>query len=342
MKHLWRGPFGLTFRRCLRFATLPTALATAAAIVLATRLQPAIDGEAPAAASPWLALPMVVAALASTLAAAVFWPTFARTRPGRAWIERWSGGRLAGAGGALAGALAAILVLQLPLTIGLARWLGAPAAARQRVELHAIGTPVLDPHQTRLTFRVPSAQPVAELWLRPRIGMPDGPWQGTVVAAVADGEPLGTLPVPFVDDRQLARLRFPPRTIRELTLVRTGGSVPLVFLPESAGLAGANVHSGVANGLWLALVALLPPFVALALASWFGRAAALPTTLTVVFAIVFLLTVGGAGPFDPALVALFRGQWVANGDIFTRCVPSLAVGCLAMIGAMWMRPEVRT
>jgi len=336
-----RGPLGLTCRRCLALAALPTLLTALASALLHRWLRPELGGEAaPATASPWLALPMVVAAMTCAVAAVVFWPTFANGRPGRQWIDRAQRGRLGGVGAAIAGALLAQLVLTLPLTTWLADRLDAPRHARCHYELTA-PQPILDEQRPRLTFAVPTTEPIGEVWLRPLAGLPTGSWHGTTVEILADGEPLPALPAPIANNRQLARVQFPGRTIRELTIVRTGGSVPLAFVDDTAGLVGDATRSNRWNGAWLAVLALLPSAVAMALAACCGLAAGLPTVIGVVVSTVFLLTGGGLGIFDHGVLALLRGQWLAPSRVFPRCAASLAVGFFAMILTMLLRPRVR-
>lgn len=338
---LLRGPLGLSCRRCLTVVAPPTLVAALAAGLLHWLLPPQLgDDRAPAAASPWLALPMVVAAMGCAVVAAVFWPTFARARPGRDWVDRAQRGWTGGIGGAIAGALLAQFVLTLPLTTVLAALLGAPGAAHSHVALRASTLPVLDAQRPRLTFPVPTGEAVGEVWLRPLVGLPSGAWQGTTVDVFADGERLPALGGAFVDNRQLARVRFPGRTIRELTVVHTAGTLPLLFEEQSIGVVGDADHSNLANGALLALLALLPTFVALALAGCCGLAAGLATVLAVVASALFLQTLGGLGAFDAALLALLRGQWLAASAHFPRTAPSLALGCTAMIATMVLRPKV--
>jgi hypothetical protein len=295
---------------------------------------------APGAASPWLLLPLLVAATACTFAAALFWPTFALRRPGRAWVDRAQRGPLRGAGAAIAGALLAQCVLTVPLAIVLAPVLGAPAAAQLHVDLPPPAVPVIDAQHARLQFVVPTHEAIGELQLRPQVGLPSGAWIGTTLDVLVDGERLPAGTVPIADDRQLARVTFASRVVRELTLVHTGGTVPLVFTPGTASVVGSDAHATAANAAWLALLALAPSFVALALGVFCGRAAGTPTVVAVVLAALLVQLVAGVGPFGNALLALFRGQWLGAEVVFQRCAPSLAVGCVAMILAMFRRPLV--
>lgn len=335
-----RGPGGLCGRRALRTAAVPTLLAALLAGACFGPWRADLgEANAPAAASPWLALPMLVAAASVVVTTILFWPAFGTRRPGSPWLDRVQRGRLGGLGAAIAGALLAQFVVTLPLATLLAPWLGAPATARAD---HALSTdaPVLDASRPVVTFVVPTDEPLAGLWLRPLVGLPSGAWLGTTVAVYADGERLPELARPFADNRQLARLPLPGRVVREIRLQRVDGNVPLVFADGSAGLVGATAHAGAWNGVRFALLALLPTFVALALAAVCGLAAGLPTVLAVAISALFLATVGGLGIFDHALLSLFRGQWLASDAVFPRCAASLAVGCLAMIVTMLLRPRI--
>jgi hypothetical protein len=335
-----RGPLGLTLRRCLAVAALPTLLAAVAGAVLQRVLRPALAGDdAPAAATPWLALPMLTAAFTCALAAVLFWPTFARARPGQQWIDRLQRGRLGGVGGAIAGALLAQLALTLPLTTALAAWLGAPKTAHAHAALVADGDGLLTADRPRVVLRVPGGGPIGEVWLRPQVGLPAGPFVATTLALFADGERLDAAPT-FADNRQLARIVFAPRPVRELALERAAGTAPLWFAPDSAVAVGAAARPHVVNGAVVAALALLPTFVALALAALCGLGAALPTVIAVVAGTLVVTTVGGLGVFDPALLALFRGQAAAACWVFPAGAPSLGVGCLAMIVTMFLRARV--
>lgn len=338
----WRGALGLCLRRCLRVAAFPTLLAALLSLTLHHWLRPQLGAEAaPGAASIWLALPLAAAASACALSAVRFWPTFAPGRPGRQWVDRLQRDRLGGRGGAVLGALLAQLALTLPLALGLAAAIGAPGAAHAHVGLQATGTAVLDPTRPRVTFAVPDDEPMRELVLRPLVGMPTGEWIGTSIDVLADGESLGVPTAAIVDSRQVLRVPFPPRAIRELTLVRHDGTVPLGFPAGTVQLLGANAHGRAANAAMLALVTLVPGFVALALGACCGLAAGLATVLAVVATALFLQFAGGLGGFEGAVLALLRGQWLSPAAVFPTCAPSLAVGCLAMIATMLLAPRRR-
>ena len=338
----WRGAFGLCLRRCLRLALLPTLLAALAALGVHHWLRPQLGGEhAPGAASLWFAMPLAVAASMCTFGAVQFWPTFAPARPGRQWADRLQRDRLAGRGGAVLGALVAQLVLTLPLAPALACAFGAPAAAHAHVTLRATGMAVLDPVRPRVTFAVPTDEPLREVVLRPLVGMPAGDWIGTTFDVLADGESLGMPPVAIADSRQMVRVPFTPRPIRELTLVRQGGTVPLGFPDGAVEGVGETAHGRAANAVVLALLTLLPGFVAMALGACCGLAAGLATVLAVVATALFLQFAGGLGGFEGAVLALLRGRWLWPDAVFPACAPSLAVGGVAMIAVMLLAPRCR-
>ncbi|MCK5943397.1 MAG: hypothetical protein KAI24_15555, partial [Planctomycetes bacterium] len=76
MTSIRRGPFGLTARLCLRVATIPTTLAAAVALLGEALDTPVVADAGPvaAAATPWLTLPLFVAAITCCLCAAQNWP----------------------------------------------------------------------------------------------------------------------------------------------------------------------------------------------------------------------------------------------------------------------------
>ncbi|MFY9341746.1 MAG: hypothetical protein WAT39_04610, partial [Planctomycetota bacterium] len=51
--------------------------------------------------------------------------------------------------------------------------------------------------------------------------------------------------------------------------------------------------------------------------------------------------VGDVGPIAGATVAVLRGEWLLGPGVFPACAPSLAVGSVAMIAAMLLRPVLR-
>lgn len=335
-----RGAYPLLLRRCLAVAAPPTVLAAAAGFGLHLATPATLAGDTPpAAASPWLLLPLLVAAATCAITAATAWPTFAQQRPGGAWIRRLQRGRLGGAGAAIAAALTAQLLLTLPLLTGFARALGAPPQAHAHVTPALPTEPVLDRERPVLRLLPPADFVACALRLRPVAALPRGPVHGTRVEVFADGQPLPDGTVEFTSTGQLWRLPFAARPITQLELHWRAGTIPLYFPPDGVVLVGAGQHPGIANGALAALVALLPTWLALALGCCCGAAAALPTTVGVIASALFVQAVGGIGPLAEALLALLRGHWLPHSPVFPQCVPSLAVGSVAMIAAMLLRPR---
>lgn len=335
-----RSPFALAFVRCLRTAAVPT-VATAILGWLASRwLRAPIEATAaaPGASSPWLHLPMFVAAIVAAMTAAVFWPAFAARRPGADWIERLQRGPLRGTGAVVAGALAVQFVLSLPLVLGVARLLGAPGRAVAHVALTPPAEAVLFAPGQSLEFATNAPFDAVELHLRPAAGPPTGALLPTRLRVFAGRERLAADTAG--DDAEVAqtgqhfRLRFAQHRIETLRLEMTAGNVPLVFPPGSVTAVRSGTYSGAWNGVLAALLYLVPTFTALAVACLCGRRAGLPTVLAVIGVLIFVQTFGGAGPIDEVLPALLRGQWLPAGPLFWRSLPSLGAGSLAMIGAM--------
>ena len=337
-----RGPFALTCRRCLRVATLPTVLAALFSLLLATLLRQdlAEAGEAPGAMATWLALPVFVAALTCACSALVFWPTFADRRPGAAWVARLEPGALQGNGAVIGAVLCAQGLLCLPLAALLLPALGAPATANAHFELEPPSLPTLDQHQRRLSFRGPGLA-CTELQLRPLASAPEGPLQPSRLAVRADGVPLTTLEIAFEQTGQLVRVPFPATNFDQLELELIDGTVPLFFPRGAVVVVAAAAHGRLGNGLLAMMLAIVPTFLALAVGCLCGVAAAAPTVLTVVTSLLFLQMLGGVGPLGPALLVVMRGQWLGSATLFPSCLPSLLVGCVAMIVAMFLRTRPR-
>jgi hypothetical protein len=332
-----RRPLALTCRRCLAAATLPTLAAALAAVLLQQTLTTPLPGlaAAPGAMTPWLHLPLLVAAFACAARAAAFWPLFAARRPGADQVARLQRGPWRGCGAAVAGALLAQLVLTLPLTLLFARWLGAPATATAHVALSPPPAPLLDAGRSRLEFAV-GGRVLGELQLRPFAAPPAGAWQATRVRVRLDGEPAPDELV-FEQTLQLARLALPARAVDTLALEFVAGTVPLLFPRGTVVAVEAHARAGSWNGVAAALTWLLPSFVALAFGLVCGTAAGLPTVLTAIGGLLCVQTIGGAGPADDAVLALLRGHWLGTVDTFSTWIPSLAAGSLAMIGGMLLR-----
>lgn len=340
---LARGPAALTMRRCLGLATLPVAAAALAALGLSHGLVPQVAEGAAAsgAATPWLNLPFFTAALCCALGAVVFWPRFAAHRPGADWAIRLHRGPLGGCGAAIVGALVAQLLLTIPLSTLFAFAIGAPHTARAHTALAAPAEPLLAPGAPRLTFMVPETGSYTELHLRPLAALPTGELRSSHVQAFADGSRLHDIDLEWDQTGQFRRVLFAPRPITRLELVLVGGTVPLFFPTGSVELVDAAGRPGLANGVFTALVALVPSFLALAIACLCGATAALPTVATVVIGVLFVMTIGGLGPLESAIQHTLRGRWLPSTDVFRQCVPSLLLGCMAMIPAMLLRRRLR-
>lgn len=336
----------MTLRRSLRVTALPVLATTLLSLALAAVLPPLVADPAAAsgAVAPWLQLPMFTAATGCGLTALAFWPLFAARRPGADWARRLQRGPLQGCGAAIAGALLAQMLLTLPLTTLLARGLGAPATAAVHHALPPVPPqPVLAPGQARLDFVLPAgAGPeYSELHLRPLAAMPVAEFRSSRVEVFADGERLTASDPVWSQTGQFVRLPFAPRPIHRLELRLAEGTVPLFFPTGSVELVEARGRSGWWNGTLLALVALVPTFLALALGCLCGAAAALPTLATLLVGCLLVLTVGGIGPFDAALQQTLRGRWLGSTAVFPQCIPSLALGSVAMILAMLLRRRSR-
>ena len=321
---------------------MPTVLATLLALLLATLLRRdlAPAGEAPGAMSTWLALPVFVTALTCACSALVFWPTFADRRPGADWVTRLQGSGLQGCGAVIGAVLCMQGLLCLPLAALLLPALGAPPTAKAHYELEPPSLPTLDQHQRHLRFAGPGLA-CTELLLRPLAALPEGPLQPSQLRVKADGVPLTTLDISFVQTGQLVRVPFQATAFEQLEVELVAGTVPLFFPRGAVVVVAAVEHSRLGNGLLAMLLAILPTFLALAVGCLCGVAAAIPTVLTVVTALLFLQMLGGVGPLGPALLSVMRGQWLASATLFRSCLPSLLVGCVAMIVAMFLRTRPR-
>lgn len=338
-----RGAAALTFRRCLATAALPTALAAIAAIAL-QRAFPAQLGDhgAPGAAVPWLYVPLFTAAVLCAVTAVRFWPLFARGGTGADWIRRLQRGPQGGAGGAILGALAAQLLLTLPLVTVVARALGAPAEARH----HLVGQPPPDPllHRERPELVVALGDPcdTHDVLLRPLAGPPVGGLRPTRVRVTAIGAAPGTpVELAFAETRQLARAPLAATGVTALRLTWLDGNVPLLFADDSVVCIVGEPRSTLGNGLGIAFACLVPTFVALALACLCGTVAALATVSTTVVATLFVGTLGGLGPLGESVLALLRGRWLAAGELAARSALSAGVGSAALLLAALARRRAR-
>ncbi len=337
-----RRPFTMAFVFCLRRAALPVLFAAVVAALVRLVLTTPLAGldAAPGANTPWLHLPLLVAAFACAAAAATFWPLFAARRPGRDQIERLQRGRLRGCGAVIAGAMLAQFVLTLPLVTGFARLLGAPALATAHAELAAPSQPLLGPANPRLTFAV-GGRVLDEIRLRPLAAPPLGAFQPARVRVRLDDEPEPVAELTFAESGQLTCVPVPARYVGLLDLEYLGGTVPLLFLRGSVVVVETGARPGLWNGVFAAAIYLLPGFVALALALLCGATAALSTVLVAIGGLLFVQTIGGAGPADDAVLGLLRGRWLPTGLTFSAWFPSLMAGSMAMIAAMLLRPRLR-
>ncbi|MCA8975437.1 MAG: hypothetical protein KDC98_12005 [Planctomycetes bacterium] len=338
-----RGTFAMTLRRCLRMAALPTLLAGLVSHGLARWQAPSfVDGTAtPGAASPWLELAMLVVAACVVATAIAFWPTFSTGRTGRDIVARLERDPWQGCAAVGAAALAAQFILTLPLATAFARGLGAPTTVRAHLAVAPPPSPQLGPEARQLRFELPAAVEAIAIELRPLAAPPVGQLRPSRVLVAADGEPLMATAAAFDQSGQMARIDFRPRPIRTLTFSFEEGSVPLFFPAGSVIVVASAEHGLLANGIWAALIALIPTFVALAIACLCGAAAALPVVATTALVVLFVLTIGGVGPGSTALLRLLRGQWIAGVDVFAASIPSLAAGVAAMIGSMPLRRNQR-
>lgn len=343
-----RGPFGLVLRRCLWLATLPTLLLTLLAWWMARRR----DGDAldaAAAAEPWLALPLLCAAAICTLATATFWPLFAHGRPGADIVRRLHPRRLQGCGRAIAAALVAQSLLTATVLLPLLPAIGAPATANAQVAATADRGVLLpgDGSVEELAFTVPTGRTCRAVTIRPLAGAPADGLVPTRLQLHGDDGALSEHEIAVDDSLQRFQLRFSPRSLPRFRLVRTGGTVPLLFPPGSVVVQLDGARPTWANALLLVLVLLLPSWLALGLGCLCGRIAALPTTATVVGALLFVATVGELGPAASALRCVLRGEWLlgeslfaslAGGGVLSTSLPVLLVGCAAMFVASRVQP----
>lgn len=329
-------PLNFAVRHCLRRAVGPTA-AAAIASLLATGLQrPGDLGTSHGANSLWLQTPPFVAAVACTLAAIEYWPTFARQRPGADLVRRSAGAPLFGCGTAVLGSLCALALLLLPLAAITALQVPVPRAHHA---LTAAGRPLLDEHTDALQFAVGGID-CAEIRLRPVALLPSADPVPTTVAVVADGVALLTAPVEFAATRQLVRVPA-DRSIGELTLRRTAGTLPLLFdvgacLAVERSTRDRFAGSACALGLYL-----LPAFAALALALLLAPWIGLPVTLVAVATTLAILTFTDLGTAATGIALAARGHWVPAEHLLSASFPSLAAGLLAMIAAMLVRARIR-
>ncbi len=308
---VWRGPFGVTWRQCMRARALPTAAAALLAAIGHAWDAPVLagDGAAAAAATPWLTLPLFVAAVGCCLVAARTWPTFVRGQEGADAVRRIARGPLGGRGAVAVGALTAQLTLSLPLALALAGWFGAPPEAQRHVEAEGPATPIVDGVGAQLLFVVRPSLRAQSVWLRPRASLPQGP-DPTQLSLTSGGVELTDAPISFEESRELVKVPFAPRELAALQVTQTAGHVPLLFGPGSVVVVGAAPLPRWGNAALLTLYAAATSVGTLILAAALGLGAGWSTVAAAVVAAQFVQWIGGIGPVDEALLDVLRGRWL--------------------------------
>ena len=307
----WRGPFGVTLRRCLASAGPLTAVAAVVAAVggwLDAPTRAAAEGAA-AAATPWLTLPLLVAACACCAVAAKTWPTFTLRRDGADAVRRIVRSPLGGRGRVALGAAAAQLLLTAPLLLALPAWLGVDSAAYVHRVTQPPEAPVLDRAGAQLTFAAAAPLRARAVWLRPRASLPTGT-APTRLGLTSAGRELTAAPIEFVESLELIRVPIEDQVLDTVELTQRSGDVPLLFATGSVVLVGADALPRWQNSLLLALLACTPTLTALAIGALLGRTAGWPTVATGIGATQFVQWIGGVGPLDDALLAFARAQWL--------------------------------
>ena len=307
---IWRGPLGLSFRHCLRACTIPGGIAVVVAGIAQAISAPEVDGaQAAAAATPWLTLPLLTVAVACCLSAAHIWPLFAQRQPGVESIRRIERGPCGGRVAIIVGALAAQLLLSMPLAIGMSWWLDAP---RQASRYHLATGPAeafLNDRGDRLTFALASEHPVASLLLRPRAALPTGVG-ATEISVTTQGKQLNAAPATFTESGALLRIDVEPQRLRELQLTKTAGHVPLWFPERSVIAVGPAELPTWRNSLLAALVATWSSAITLVIAAVVGLGTGWTTLATAISCLLFVQWIGGVGPIEDALLQVMRGQWL--------------------------------
>jgi|GEM_PF-6506384 len=307
----WRGPFGVTMRQCLREASLPAVLATVAAALCHWLDDPTLaeDTNSAAAATPWLTLPLFVAAVGCCYVAARTWPTFSRRRGGADTVRRVVRGPLGGRGAVALGATAAQLVICLPIALALSAWVGVPPIAKRHHRAACDGSKILDRAGASLRFDLSSPVHADAIQLRPRASLPMGP-RSTRVEVTSEGSPLTTEPVEVEASLELIRLKIAARELTELTLTQVDGDIPLIFQPGSVVIVGTDESPRWGNAALLALFSCGTSILALTLGALLGLGAGWPTVASSIGVAQFIQWISGVGPIDEAILALARGQWL--------------------------------
>src|SRR5262249_57798790 len=113
--------------------------------------------------------------------------------------------------------------------------------------------------------------------------------------------------------RELRPIAFAPRAIRELTVRRTAGNLPLLFVDDAAVLIEAAPRSRLGNGLFAAGCWLLPLAGALAFATLAAPPGALPVDGMLLVAALLLQSLGRLGAPGAAPPAARRGRVLPHG-----------------------------
>jgi hypothetical protein len=330
-------------RACLRVALWLLVPALLLCLVGGRWLTP---GAAPeqvdrVAAAPWLHLPMFALAAAVCATALETWPTFARDRPGAAWVLRLQTGPLRGCGAAAAGALCALLPCLVAIGAVAAWSIPGMPAPRAHFVLAAGGDAVLDDATGALSFAGP-AEPCAELRLRPVAVLPrDVAPVPTTLRIEIDGAPDAGGTVSVSGTNQLVRVPLHGAVARTVRVHRQSGNLPLLFPRGSAQVVGLSERSTVANGTIAAAHYLLPAFLALALAMLGSTALSLPVNLALVLGTLLLTTLGSVLPTGAAVDALLRGRWLPAENLLQPALPALAMGATAIALAVALAMALR-
>ena len=307
----WRGPFGVTLRRCLRSAGPLTAAAAALAVFgeWVGALPQVAEERAAASSTPWLTLPLFVAAVASCVVAAQTWPTFSLRRQGADAVRRVARGPLGGRGHVVLGAAAAQLLLTVPLLLTLPAWFGVDRDAYIHSAAEPPEAPILDRPGAQVVFAATAPIRARAVWLRPRASLPTGPAPTRLRLTTKDRE-LASTPIEFVESMELIRVPIDAQVIEAVEITQTSGDVPLLFGPGSVVFVGADALPRWQNSLALSLLLCAPSLLTLAVGALLGLTAGWPTVAAGIGALQFVQWIGGAGPVDEALLAFARGQWL--------------------------------
>ena len=307
----WRGPFGVTFRRCVAVAGPLSVAAAALAAVGGWLTEPAHVGSpsAAGAVTPWLALPLLVASVACCLVAAQTWPTFTLRRDGADAVRRIARGPFGGRARVALGAVAAQLVICAPVLLTLPAALGVDSKAFVHQDARPPESPVLDRAGAHLAFVPAAPLRTRAVWLRPRAALPTGP-APTRLELTASGSALATAPIEFVESLELVRVAIDEQVIEAVELTQLDGDVPLLFSQGSVVLVGADARPRWQNSLLLAAITCAPTLLTLTAAALLGLIAGWATVASAIGALQFVQWIGGVGPVGEAVQAFARGHWL--------------------------------